>query len=245
MDYTVYRFSKREYLENILLFLIGDVCISYLFYRSYLVFLAVLPLFKMFLKERKKDACRKRVQKLEEQFLVAMQTVITSLTAGYSVETAFEDTLKELPLIYREDDMIVQEMRSIVSQLKMNQNLEQLLQSLAVRSGIEDIRNFAEIFAISKRSGGNLIAIIRNTIQSITRKNETRKEIQVVLSAKKMEQNLMSIIPCLILFYVQTVSPGFLDSMYHNVAGVVIMTISLGIYAAAVWWGRKIVNIEV
>ena len=141
--------------------------------------------------------------------------------------------------------MIVQEFRGIVSKLQMNQNLEELLQSLAVRSGIEDVRNFAEIFAIAKRSGGNLIAIIRNTIQSIGQKNETRKEIQVVLAAKKMEQNMMSIIPCLILFYVQTVSPGFLDGMYHNPTGIAIMTASLAVYAGAVFWGRKIVDIEV
>lgn len=245
MDYTKYQFSKKEYLENTVLFLALNGMISYLFYRSWIVFLVCLPLLKPFFRMQKENMCRKRRQVLEEQFLTAMQTVITSLTAGYSVETAFSDTLKELPLIYREDDMIVQEFRAIVSQLNMNQNLEELLQSLAVRSGVEDIRNFAEIFAVSKRSGGNLIAIIRNTVQSIAQKNETRKEIQVVLSAKKMEQNMMSLIPCLILLYVQTVSPGFLDSMYHNIAGILIMTLSLGVYLAAVAWGKKIVEIEV
>lgn len=76
-------------------------------------------------------------------------------------------------------------------------------------------------------------------------KNETRKEIQVVLSAKKMEQNMMSLIPCLILLYVQTVSPGFLDAMYHNPAGIAIMTAALGVYLGAVVWGKKIVEIEV
>lgn len=245
MDYRSYHFSQREYIENGLLFLLCDVMISYLFYRSWLVFLCGLPFLKIFLNMRRQAECRKRKSALEEQFLMAMQTVTTSLTAGYSVETAFEDTLKELPLIYREEDMIVQEFRSIVSQLKMNQNLEDLLESLAIRSGIEDIRNFAEIFAISKRSGGDLIAIIRNTIQSIGQKNETRKEIQVVLSAKKMEQNMMSIIPCLILLYVQIVSPGFLDVMYHNPAGIAVMTIALTVYGSAVFWGRKIVDIEV
>lgn len=56
---------------------------------------------------------------------------------------------------------------------------------------------------------------------------------------------MMSLIPCLILLYVQTVSPGFLDSMYHNIAGILIMTLSLGVYLAAVAWGKKIVEIEV
>lgn len=244
MNYTRYQLSKKEYAENIVVFLVLDGMISYLFYRSWIVFLLCLPCLNPFLKMRRENLCQKRREKLEEQFLMAMQTVITSLTAGYSVETAFTDALKELPLVYRADDMIVLEFRSIVSQLNMNQNLEELLR-LAVRSGIEDIRNFAEIFAVSKRSGGNLIAIIRNTIQSIMQKNETRKEIQVVLSAKKMEQNMMSLIPCLILLYVQTVSPGFLDVMYHNPAGIAIMTAALGVYLGAVVWGKKIVEIEV
>lgn len=245
MDYTKYQFSRKEYANYAAMFLVLDGVISYLFYRSVIVFLIGLLFLKSFLKIQRERLYQKRRQNLEEQFLMAMQTVITSLTAGYSVETAFADALKELLLVYKETDMIVQEFQAIVSQLRMNQNLEELLQSLAIRSGIEDIRNFAEIFAISKRSGGNLIAIIRNTVQSIAQKNETRKEIQVILSAKKMEQNMMSLIPCLILLYVQTVSPGFLDGMYHNLAGILIMTVALGVYLAAVVWGKKIVEIEV
>ena len=131
MNYTRYQLSKKEYAENIVVFLVLDGMISYLFYRSWIVFLLCLPCLNPFLKMRRENLCQKRREKLEEQFLMAMQTVITSLTAGYSVETAFTDALKELPLVYREDDMIVLEFRSIVSQLNMNQNLEELLQSLA------------------------------------------------------------------------------------------------------------------
>lgn len=70
-------------------------------------------------------------------------------------------------------------------------------------------------------------------------------EIQTCLAAKKLEQNIMSLVPVLILAYIQLVSPGFLDGMYHNAAGVVIMSLCLGIYALAWYWGRKIVTIEV
>ncbi|MDO5541483.1 MAG: hypothetical protein Q4F83_15690 [Eubacteriales bacterium] len=127
----------------------------------------------------------------------------------------------------------------------MNRNLEELLSGLAYRSGLEDIQNFADIFAAAKRTGGNLIAIIRNTMQCIGQKEETRLEIETCLSAKKMEQNIMSLVPVLILVYIQMVSPGFMDSMYHNAAGIIIMSICLAVYGAAWYWGRKIVNIEV
>lgn len=245
MDYRTYVFTKKELLENLLLFLLLDGVISYLFFRSIIAFLLLLPAVRWFLQEQKKSFLRRQQEVLSNQFLFSMQAVTASLTAGFSIETAFEDALKELENLYREDDLIMVEMRFIVSNLKMNRNIEELLLDLSDRSGIEDIRNFAELFAVSKRTGGNLIAIIRNTSVTIGKKEETRKEIQTILSAKKMEQNIMSAIPCLILLYIQTVSPGFLDGMYHNPTGIAIMGSCLLIYGAAFLWGKKIVEIEV
>lgn len=245
MDYQTYRFSKKEKMLNVLVFLVLAGVISYLFYRSVIAFLLLLGLFPLFIKIRKEDGKKKRQQLLAEQFLSGMQSVSTALTAGYSVETAFEEALMELRNMYNEEALIVGEFRYIVSQLHMNRNLEELLCGLALRSGIEDIRDFADVFSAAKRTGGNLVSIIRNTILCVSQKEETRMEIQTCLSAKKLEQNIMSLVPCLILFYVQVMSPGFLDVMYHNAAGTIIMTICLLIYVGAWYWGRKIVDIEV
>lgn len=245
MDYEVYRFSKKEKLLNVLLFLVLAGIIGYLFYRSVAAFVLLLGLFPLFIKIRRENGKKKRQQMLAEQFLNGMQSVSTALTAGYSVETAFEEALKELENMYDENALIVGEFRYIVTQLHMNRNLEELLCGLAMRSGIEDIRDFADVFSAAKRTGGNLISIIRNTILCVSQKEETRMEIQTCLSAKRLEQNIMSLVPCLILLYVQVMSPGFLDVMYHNVAGASIMTICLLLYGVAWFWGRKIVDIEV
>ena len=66
-----------------------------------------------------------------------------------------------------------------------------------------------------------------------------------LLSGKRMEQRLMSLIPLCILGYVGITSPGFFDGMYHTVTGVVIMTLLLLVYAAAYVWGERIMNIQV
>ena len=91
----------------------------------------------------------------------------------------------------------------------------------------------------------HLIAIIRSTTASVSQKEETRQEIEICLSAKKMEQNIMSLIPCLLIAYVGLASPGFLDVMYQNPAGIAVMSICLGVYVFAFLMGRKIVAIEI
>ncbi len=244
-DYRKYSFSKREWIGTLGIFAALAAAVSYLFYRSFLAFVLCLPLAGRFVKLRRASCIKKRQRVLARQFLDGMQSVSVALAAGYSVETAFAEALKELGTMYEKDDMIVREFRYIVIQLGMNRNLEELLLYLAVRSGVEDIRNFADIFSAAKRTGGNLIAIIRSTVLMASQKEETKREIDTCLSAKKMEQNIMSAVPALILVYVQTVSPGFLDGMYHNPAGVVIMSACLAVYGLAWLWGRKIVNIEV
>ena len=55
----------------------------------------------------------------------------------------------------------------------------------------------------------------------------------------------MSVIPCALIAYIEIASPEFLDSLYKNLPGILIMSICLGIYAFAFLMGRKIVNIEV
>ena len=96
----------------------------------------------------------------------------------------------------------------------------------------------------AKRTGGDMIAIIRNAVTSIQVKKETREEIETNLSGKASEQRIMSAAPILLIAYTSITSPGFLDVCYHNTLGIAIMTFSLLIYAAAFLWGRKIMQIE-
>lgn len=218
---------------------------SLLFYRSWVAFFLFLPGFYWFWKEKKETLAARRRGKLEQGFLLGMQYTAAALSAGYSVEHAFRQALSELKKVCREKEPVLREFARISAGLGINRTLEELLLDLAHRSQVEDIRTFAEVFASARRSGGDLIAIIRNTTSSISAREEIRQEIEVCLAAKKMEQNIMSMVPGLIICYVSISSPGFLDVMYGNAAGILVMSLCLGIYIFAFMLGRKFVNIEI
>lgn len=104
---------------------------------------------------------------------------------------------------------------------------------------------FADVFLIAKRSGGNMTDILEKTAAVIGQKIETDQEIRLMISAKKMEQKIMNMVPFLIIFYIGTTSKGFFDVLYHNLIGVVIMTVCLGLYGTAYLLSKRIVEIEV
>lgn len=245
MDYGTYHLSKKEYGKYIVSYLFLEGIITYLFFHSWIFFILFLPGFGGYLADRKKKLQKQRAEQMEAEFLIGMQLVSTSLQAGYAVENAFREAVKELEKIYEEDAFILKEFRYFVSQLGLNRTVESLLAELGERSHAEDIRNFAEVFYTAKRTGGDLLAIIRNTVSEIQQKQETRQEIAASLSGKIMEQNMMSLIPLFILGYVKLTSPGFLDAMYGNLAGIFIMSVCFIVYLAAYFWGRRIMDIQV
>lgn len=168
-----------------------------------------------------------------------------SLQAGYSVENSLSEAVRELQKVYAEDADIVKEFRLIESQITMSRSIEELFLDFGRRSANDDIRSFAEVFLTAKRSGGDLLSIIRNTVFCIRQKQETMQEIETCLAGKVMERNIMSVIPIGILAYIKVSSPEFLSVMYGNITGLAVMSICFAVYLIAYFWGCRITRIEV
>ncbi|MCI7814723.1 MAG: type II secretion protein F [Lachnospiraceae bacterium] len=240
-----YSYGREEWIKGSVEFLLLDLMISFLFYRSVIAFFLFLPIWWIYQRERKRDWKKKIKRKIEEQFLDAMRAVGNALLAGYSIENAVGEGWRELKKIYGEEEQMVQEFAALKMQLDLNQTIEKLFYDLAKKSELESIMDFSQVFAAAKRTGGDLAEIIQNTTQWILEKNETKREITTCVTAKKTEQKIMSIVPCLMIGYVSLTSPGFLDDLYHNIFGISVMSGCLFVYGTAFLVGRRVVEIEV
>ena len=74
---------------------------------------------------------------------------------------------------------------------------------------------------------------------------DVEREIDTIMSAKRAEFKIMSVIPFAMIGYLKLSFPEFLDVLYGNVAGVLIMSVCLAIYLISYEWGRHMVEIEV
>ncbi len=244
-DYNEYQYSKKErYKYFIQGALIGGF-VGYLFYANVFGILLLTPYGLHFVKKKKKELINNRKWQLNLEFRDGLLSVSSALNAGYSIENAFEQAVLDLKLMYQEDSLIVVEFESIVNQIRMNRTIEYILEDLAKRTDIEDISSFSAVFNTAKRTGGDLIKIIRNTGNNIGDKIEVKREIKTLISAKKIESKIMRIIPFGIIIYLRMFSPGFLDPLYNNIVGFLIMSIILMIYLFAYKMSENIMNIEV
>lgn len=242
---SLYRYSYKEYLEDILKGSGLIIITGLLFYQSIYCCFILSPALYFYIKKKKKERLSRQQWKLNLEFRDGITAISAALCAGYSAEHAFEETLKDLSLIYPKNSMILREFTYMNNQLHMNITAEKVLSEFGNRTGIEDIISFAEVFATAKRSGGDLIQVIRTTGDILSDKLEVKREIITLLAAKKLEAEVMKRVPLGIIGYLLLTSPDFLTPLYHNLAGNLIMTILLLIYMAAGRAVDKIIAIEV
>lgn len=245
MDYRGYRFSMKEMAGILARYLLISGGFAYLFYRSFIVMAAFWVFYPFFYKKKKEKKIKERQDTLCREFKDSITYAASSLAAGYSIENSFREAYKEMKMQYGENALMVRELCYMNSCLSLNIPLEQLLHDFANRSGLEDVRSFCEVFVFAKRSGGDFIQIIHLTALRISEKNELLEAIQTEISGKRMEQKIMNLMPLFILLYVDVSFGGYLDGMYHNAFGVVVMTLCLAVYLFAYFLSEKIVAIQV
>ena len=245
-DYRIYSLTIKDVVREGLTGAAVSALASYTFYRSLIISALLVPVsFVLYPGFRREALRKKREWELILQFREAIWIISGFLSAGLSVENAFSSAVPELERLFGRKAMIVREFETIVRGISLNKPVEGMLNDFAFRSGVGDIRSFAEVFSIAKRSGGSLKDIIERTGSIIRDKTAVTEEIKNMTAAKRYEQSLMNILPFLIILYIDLTSDGFLDVMYETMTGRLIMTVCLILIGISCLISGKILNISV
>ena len=187
-DYTEYRLSEKQFS---LAAVVGGVIAftaAYLFYRSVIVSLIFSAAGLLAPRQHRNSLLIRRRERLKIQFKEALYSLTSSLAAGRSVENAFVSSLDDLRLLYPDPRTeVIREFEIIRSRMAYGEPLEQTLDDFSKRAQIDDITQFVDVFIICKRSGGDLVEVIRRTSQTIGEKLEIQQEIAVMVAQKRYE----------------------------------------------------------
>lgn len=156
-----------------------------------------------------------------------------------------KDARNDLMQQYDKETRIMKDTARMERLLEMNMSVEQVWLEWSNESEIDVLQQFTTVFMVAKKAGGDSIAIIKKSIANICERMEIEMEINVLLTAKKYEFQIMSVVPIGIIFYMKLAFAEFMSVLYGNAFGVCMMTICLGVYASAVYWGYKLIEIEV
>lgn len=245
IDYRVYKLSILQIVVVSALYLMAGVIVGFLFYDSLIPVVLWLPGVFPVLKAFSKNRCEARKRKLNMEFKELLYLLSANMSAGYSLEKSFALAKDELSGMYQGKGYIQNEVDIILKGLEISVDVESLISSMAERSGIDDIAQWSDIVAVSKRSGGNLVKLMKQMAAGIDSRLEVEDEIDTMVTSKRFEQNIMCAMPFIIVLYLRICNPGYMDVLYQNIVGRVVMTVSLFVVAFVYMWGRRLVDIHV
>jgi len=244
-DYNAYKMPALEYAKYFLLSWSGLFLLAYIFYRSLLLSLlfslAAFALVKVF----NQNIIKKRKNELMYQFRDALSSLASSLGSGIVIEKAFEEAIRDLRVLYPyEHAMIIDEFSAIVLKKKNGAELEDSLLDFSRRAKLPSITDFVDVFVSSNRTGGRSVDIIRSSIAMINDKIEIEKEIQTLVSGKKLEQTLLSVAPAGLVVILSLIAGDYVRPMFTTIGGHIVMTIVLGIMFGSYLLSKRIIDIE-
>lgn len=219
--------------------------IAWLFYQSVFgLFCAPFCVVFLLISERKK-AIRRATEAEQQQFAEYLGFLKEALLVGYSLEQAIGEAKKGMLTMYKEGTPFLQAVTRMQRKMQLGQPVEAAFSGWAKEALCEDIRDFAEVLYIAKRTGGVVQQVITDTEQVIREKQDTLRYIQSVLHSREYETKIMKSMPFAMLFYLLLFMPDFLEPLYHNPIGVAIMSGVLVAYAGLCMAVDKVICISV
>ena len=262
LNYKVYYMSTKEKAGYFLLAFVVGAAVGYLFYGglaknefsqptllTYILDSVISAIIgcvagELFLPIRIKQIIEKRRKMLVNQFRDMLDGLTTSLGAGNNMLDSLYAVREDLHMQYDESAYILQEMDVMISGVQNNVPIETMMYDFGVRSGVNDIKSFAEVFQVAYRKGGNLKDIIQNTYTILNDKLEIREEIETVVTASKTEENLMIIMPIALIGLIKFMSPEFAAN-FATPIGVLSTTLAIICFIAAYYIGKMILDIKI
>lgn len=245
-QYDSYRLSGGEKV----IFLSGGYILIFmlclLFYRSFLLAFAsgaliffLIPFYEAYKGDQKRAL-------LLLQFKDLLYSLSSSMATGRQMGQALEEGLETLNYLYDEETPMVQELLFMVRAMKENRESEEkILLDFARRSGVDDIRNFVDVYLTCRETGGDREKVITNATDIIVEKMSIQREIRALTAQKQLEGKIITLMPIGVVLGLNVFYPDYLQVMYETFAGRIIMTLALAGIGLAYYMTQKLSNIEV
>ena len=159
---------------------------------------------------------------------------------------ALEESVTFWEATYKESDYIMQELKYMTGRIRMgNEKDVEVLRDFSIRSGLEDVADFVNVYESCRNTGGNLVQAINRATVIIGDKITLEKELKTLMAQKAFESRIVAGAPFLLMLLLRVVSPDYLTPMFETSQGRIITTFALGLMAGALIMMERINKIEI
>lgn len=185
-----------------------------------------------------KQRITKRRAQFDEQLGDTLHLLTGGLRAGHSILRAIDAAAAESP------SPTAQEMRRIVTETSLGRDMLSALNDTAERMQSEDFVWIAQAIQINREVGGNLAEVLDQVNDTIRERAEIKGHIKALAAEGKFSAYILMAMPFGIIAILMVISPGYMDVLFTEVLGWILIGASVLFMTIGGLWLRKIIDLK-
>ena len=226
IDYSKYEFSKTEIAFIIFIYSIISSIVALMFYHNpkfSIVMIVFMPLVFRKFREYKINERRKL---LIIEFKDLLFNLASCMGARNSLRYSIKESIDVIASIYGNNSVLKEELKYMYKRMEYEDDVI-VLRDFANRTRIEDVYDFVQIYETCKYTGANMVIAINKASNVIIEKMTIENEIKEIINRKKKEGFIILIMPMAVLLFLNICATDYIQILYNNARGNIIMTIVL------------------
>lgn len=200
-----------------------------------IAFIAGMTIPIIFLKHKRNA----RLKKFEEQFPDALDLMSRALRAGHAFQTSMGMVAEELPA------PVGIEFKKAFEQQNFGLPLREVLDELAQRVTLLDVKFFVTAVTIQRETGGNLAEILDNLAHVVRERFKILRQVRVHTAHGRFTGYVLLSLPAALGIALTFINPDHMKLLFNEKMGQTMILVAIIMQTIGYVWIRKIIKIEV
>ncbi len=181
---------------------------------------------------------RTRVSRFAAQLPDALALVASSLQTGFSLSQALDAISRDTA------EPLRGQFARAMAEHRLGAELEDALERVATRMECEDLSWTVMAIRIQRQVGGNLAQTLRTTVATLRERASLRRQVQALSADGRLSAYVLIALPPIVVVGVSVVSPGYMEQLWAEPAGVVSLAAgTVGMLVGTIWI-RRLVKVD-
>jgi tight adherence protein B len=168
-----------------------------------------------------------------------LQLLASSLRAGYSLVQGLDAVAEEVA------DPTGRELRRVVLETRLGRDMELALEDLARRMHSQDFDWVVMAIRIQREVGGNLAELLTSVAETMISRERLRREVSSLTAEGRLSAIVVGALPLVIGAAIMVLNPGYIEKLFTDPLGKVMLLGSVVLMAVGFVWMRKTIEIDV
>jgi tight adherence protein B len=182
---------------------------------------------------------QRRRNKFGDQLADTLTVMAGSMSAGYSLPQAVDTVVRE------DIEPISTEFNRALVESRLGVPIEDALDDVAERMQSDDFSWVVMAIRIQRQVGGNLAELLTTVARLLRERERLRRQVRVLSAEGRLSAWILLALPFVVVLFLLLRSPGYLNPLFSDPIGWLMMGIGLVLMIVGVLWIRQVVKVEV